>query len=662
VGEPRDEVPRVEPREVTAHAEPRGPHEPDTSAPGAARQDRALVIRTWAPVALAAGAVVVALAGALALVGMFRAEREQLVAAVEAERVAVAQEVTRALEASVQAHLEVARARVARAREDPRVALQDVLALEAGQVVWPPASREGAATSREAPLTVSLAEWLERLEGAAPDAPADEAWSGRAQQLARVRAAVAQGDDAAVTATFRALLVERAQAVLEPRAEVATALASLEALGAKAAPAMLRALIEDGLRDPRHGQVEALSLTLSRASLSPVERAAACARAQAVAARAGVPVPLLDAACARGALVVPEPVWAVARTLTASVGLVSVDDWWLRATGDEVIGVRVDLDAELRAQAARLSAGGLAGAYVTSVVAPSAGAAPHTAALAALGVRVDAPRWRMVRAQATRWNRRKALVLGAAVLLGALLVVGYTRVAAAARRREREVVELKARFAATVSHELQTPLAAVRVMAETLELRLADEPRARDYPRRIVAEVDRLGGLVDNILAFQRIEQGRWAPRPEAVPLGELAAELEEEARRAVRDARGVEVDTTALADVSLWADPRLLRLALLNLVRNACRHNQRDPVRVVVRADAHGVEVEDNGVGVAPEDQPRLFEALVRGAHAVGQGTGLGLALVDRVARLHGGSARLVRTGPEGSVFRVEVGPRSAG
>lgn len=614
--------------------------------------------------ALAAGAAVVALAGALALMGMFRAEREQLVASVEAERAAVAKEVKRALEAALEAHLAVARARVARAREDPRVALDGVLALEAGRVVWPPAPPDQARSSGAgdgAPQPIALAQWLERLEDAAPAAHADEPWSGRAQALARVRRAVAEGDDAAVTAAFRALLVERAQAVLEPRAEVATALASLEALGAKAAPAMLRALIEDGLRDPRHGQVEALSLTLARASLSPVERAAACARAQAVAARAGVPVPLFDAACTRGAVVVPEPVWAVARTLTATAGLVPVGDWWLRATGDEVIGVRVDLDAELRAQGARLSAGGLADARVMQVSSSSV-AWRDPATFAALGVRVDAPRWREVRAQAATWNRRKALVLSAAVLLGALLVVGYMRVAAAARRREREVAELKARFAATVSHELQTPLAAVRVMAETLELRLADEPRARDYPRRIVAEVDRLGGLVDNILAFQRIEQGRWAPRPEAVALGELAGELEEEARRAVRDARGVEVDTTALADVSLWADPRLLRLALLNLVRNACRHNQRDPVRVVVRADARGVEVEDNGVGVAPEDQPRLFEALVRGAHAVGQGTGLGLALVDRVARLHGGSARLVRTGPEGSVFRVEVGPRSAG
>ncbi len=598
-----------------------------------ASADRAL------PLALGAAAVLGAVAGVVALVTAFAEERAELWAALDSERAAVEREVARALDGAARAHLEVARLRVARALDDPLVEAPGALAIEDGRLVWP---RAVGSAPDPGP---SLAAWSARLStaalGRADGVAEDDAVADRARTLAALRTAARAADDAAMTTSFRALLVLRAREVLSPRAELATALASLEALGDRASPAIVRAVIDGRLRDPRYGEIEPVVRTLARAraALEPHELESVCARARARTAAVGHASPALIRACAPGDALIPTDVLAAAATATTTP--VRVGAWWLAHDGQRVVGAEVDVAAELAAQEARLAERGLHDARVT---------------LDGDVARVEARRWREVRARATAWYHRKLASLLGAVVVATLAVGALARLRQKAQRREREVVELKARFAATVSHELQTPLAAVRVMAETLERRLGDEPRARDYPRRIVAEVDRLGGLVDNILAFQRIEQGRWEVRRERAALEALLPDLISEAERAAAGGE-VEVDGAGLAGAAVSADPRLLRLALLNLVRNACRHNRRRPVRLALRARGQVVEVEDNGVGVPPEDVPRLFEEHARGRGAVGQGTGLGLALVARIARLHGGEVRLVRTSPEGSTFRLELG-----
>ena len=573
---------------------------------------------TWALGALVALSVSV---GSLALAAVFQQERDELLSAVRAERAATEGETARAFDAAITARLEVARLRIARMIEDPAVSAPGVLMVEGGRVVIPRAL--GAAV----PPGPSVAEWI-----AALGAPGDEL-ADRVAAIALVRSA---REPAAITRAYRALLVMRAREVLDPRAELATTLVALEALGDRASDAMVRAELATGLGDPTYGRVRGLAevLAVARSGLTAEDRGLVCARATAIADKFSLSLAALDRACTAVDQPVPDAVIAATASVTA---LRQVGDWWLRPDGDRVIGAEIPVAGELRALSDRLIDRGLEGSVVRLVDAQIA---------------VEAPRWREVSARADGWYYRKLFLLAGALFfaLSSSLLLTWSR--AGGLRREREVAEIKARFAATVSHELQTPLAAVRVMAETLERRLGDEPRARDYPKRIVAEVDRLGGLVDNILAFQRIEQGRWKLRKETVRLDDHVAELSEEASRAA----GRGVSFTCVAGAEIVADPDLLRLALLNLVRNACRHNKRTPVRIALRCEGQTISVEDNGVGVSAEDAPRLFGENMRGQGAVGQGTGLGLALVDRIARLHGGRAVLRSTSPEGSTFVLEL------
>ncbi len=207
---------------------------------------------------------------------------------------------------------------------------------------------------------------------------------------------------------------------------------------------------------------------------------------------------------------------------------------------------------------------------------------------------------------------------------------------------------------ATVSHELRTPLASIRLLAETLEWRLAQGTEARDYPARIIHEADGLGFLVENLLSFNRIDKGRWVPHLSRVRLDELVATL----RRDVEAWAQVPVELTAdVGERELNADPQLLRLLLANLARNACAYNTRSPVRLHVEALADGrVRFSDNGVGIPQAEWERIFGEFyrLRGQGREVPGSGLGLALCQRIMRLHGGTLRVATSSPEGTTFEL--------
>jgi two-component system, OmpR family, sensor histidine kinase SenX3 len=229
--------------------------------------------------------------------------------------------------------------------------------------------------------------------------------------------------------------------------------------------------------------------------------------------------------------------------------------------------------------------------------------------------------------------------------------------AVVSQRRKQRYLELKSDFVAAVSHELRTPLASLRVMAETLEHRLEGEAKARDYPRRIVAEADALSGLVENILSFNRLDKGRWVAHRRPLALAEFQKSLEEEAR--AYGLAQVEVTFEGFADERIEADPELLRLLFSNLLRNACRYNANDPVRVRFAASREGgalsIRAFDNGVGIPAEARDEVFEEFKRLKGQPGRGgpgSGLGLSLCRRIMGLHGGTLTLEASSSSGSTF----------
>ena len=218
--------------------------------------------------------------------------------------------------------------------------------------------------------------------------------------------------------------------------------------------------------------------------------------------------------------------------------------------------------------------------------------------------------------------------------------------AAEALHRERRLEASRRELVAWVSHDLRSPLAGLRAMAEALEDGVvADTSTVAEYHRRIRTETDRMAGLVDDLFELSRINAGALRLSLSAVPLGDLVSDAiaSAEPLATAKRVRLVAADTGW--PVVRASEPELSRV-LANLLRNAIRHTPADgTVTVTGGADPAGgwFAVSDSCGGIPAADLPRVFEVAFRGESArtpqpSGGGGGLGLAIVRGLVEAHAG------------------------
>lgn len=274
------------------------------------------------------------------------------------------------------------------------------------------------------------------------------------------------------------------------------------------------------------------------------------------------------------------------------------------------------------------------------------------------------------------------LLLAAAVPValgvGVVLAMRIWRIAAeaaavtAARERDHEIEAGRREMVAWVSHDLRTPLAAVRVLAEALEDGVGD---STETVRRILAENRRMSGMVDDLLALSRLQSPALVLRTQAVDLRDLVSDAVASIRP-LADAREVTMVEADGGGAVATVDARETARAIANLLVNAVRHTPPGgTVTVTARPAASDpltrrepfavVAVHDECGGIPEADLPRVFDAGWRGTRArtperateTGPGTGpsaphetggagLGLAIVREVAEVHGGSASIRNSG----------------
>lgn len=239
-----------------------------------------------------------------------------------------------------------------------------------------------------------------------------------------------------------------------------------------------------------------------------------------------------------------------------------------------------------------------------------------------------------------------------AVLLAAMAMV-YRTV-----REEAELRQRQENFLAAVSHELKSPLASLRLSAETLAMRDPPVDRRQELVRRLLADLDRLQRMIANILDTSRLSAAETRAAPERVGLAASVTSVVDELRDHA-DEEGVTLETDVPESLVIWADPEGVRTVLRNLLHNGI-HAAAGGKRVTVRgAQSDGwvkLEVRDEGVGFHSQEAARLFEKFYRagGAGRPG-GTGLGLYLVWRYVNLDGGRVTGESAGPgRGATFTV--------
>jgi signal transduction histidine kinase len=227
------------------------------------------------------------------------------------------------------------------------------------------------------------------------------------------------------------------------------------------------------------------------------------------------------------------------------------------------------------------------------------------------------------------------------------------------RTRERRVEELRRNFVVNASHELKTPVTAIRTLSEALAVTVESDPgRVPSLLKRLDLESDRLARLVYDLLDLRRLE--------ERGPLERVPVDLAELARRAVAatmeraDERGIELAVEAPDHAYVAGVPGDLEVIVKNLVGNAIQYNRADgqvEVTIQQRGGDQVLSVRDTGIGIPQQDLTRIFERFYRVDSARSRetgGTGLGLSIVRHAVERHGGTIRVDSLLGEGTTFTV--------
>ncbi|MDP9251689.1 MAG: HAMP domain-containing histidine kinase, partial [Chloroflexota bacterium] len=236
------------------------------------------------------------------------------------------------------------------------------------------------------------------------------------------------------------------------------------------------------------------------------------------------------------------------------------------------------------------------------------------------------------------------------------------------KSRELEVASRhKSEFLATMAHELRTPLNAIIGFSEVLLQGIFGDvnEKQREYLADVLGSGQHLLSLINDILDLSKIEAGRMDLELTTFPVRDaLESGLTIVRERAARNA--IKLNAVVANDVgTIEADERKVKQILYNLLSNAVKFTPNGGrVDVSVRADNGDVRVEvrDTGIGVAPDDQERIFEEFRQvGRERSREGTGLGLTLTKRFVELHGGRIWLESTPGKGSMFAFTLPQRRA-
>lgn len=224
----------------------------------------------------------------------------------------------------------------------------------------------------------------------------------------------------------------------------------------------------------------------------------------------------------------------------------------------------------------------------------------------------------------------------------------------------RRLEKIRQEFVANVSHELKTPITAIRGAVETLLDGAARDPdRGQAFLTSISEETARLQRLVDDLLTLGQVESRQATLPKEPIPI-EVFLKEQISRLQPLANAHRVTLKLEDAPSGVLLADRNQLVQAVGNLIDNAIKYNHpggQVAVRALLRDDQCQVEVADTGIGIPPEDLPRIFERFFRVDKARSRetgGTGLGLSIVKHVAEAHGGSVQVESQPGKGSRFTL--------
>jgi two-component system phosphate regulon sensor histidine kinase PhoR len=228
----------------------------------------------------------------------------------------------------------------------------------------------------------------------------------------------------------------------------------------------------------------------------------------------------------------------------------------------------------------------------------------------------------------------------------------------------RRLENIRQDFVANVSHEIKTPLTAIKGFVETLQNGTAETPEEQAKFLGIIKKhADRLDSIVEDLMALARLEQ-----KEDQGELLRTLNSLEEIIGTAIQvvkskaEEKNIRIEKSCDSDIQANVDATLVEQALVNLLDNAIKYSpDGSPVRITAESDKENmiINVIDEGTGIPKNHQPRIFERFYRVDRARSRklgGTGLGLSIVKHIAQAHGGKVSIKSTTGKGSVFTITL------
>jgi len=273
-----------------------------------------------------------------------------------------------------------------------------------------------------------------------------------------------------------------------------------------------------------------------------------------------------------------------------------------------------------------------------------------------LRLEIVAAQPQMIEANARQQGRWTLVLLGFAVVVSAGALGFIHRTAA----RERRLNAMKSDFVASVSHELRAPVASIRLMADALNAGKIEPHTVGEFHRLISREGARLTTLIENVLDFARIEQGRKRWHFEECDLSAIITKTADLMEPLAAEKHIALVFPKPLPSFEAKVDPDAIQQALVNLIDNAIKFSPEGSqveILLVKNPDRWEIQIADQGPGIPSGEHARVFEKFYRIGNELRretQGTGIGLSLVKAVAEAHGGRVELASTSGSGSIFTL--------
>ena len=229
------------------------------------------------------------------------------------------------------------------------------------------------------------------------------------------------------------------------------------------------------------------------------------------------------------------------------------------------------------------------------------------------------------------------------------------------RTEAKRLEDTRRDFVANISHELKTPIGAIGLLAEALQGATDDPAMVTKFAGNLYKESRRLGSLVQEIIQLSRLQSAELSKTGELVDLEGVVHESVER-NQVIAEAKNISIEVDAPSGIVVYGDHEMLTMAVKNLIENAILYSDAGAVVGIGLRSINGIAeiaVTDHGVGIASEDQERIFERFYRVDPSRSRetgGTGLGLAIVKHVAANHRGEIKLFSQVGLGSTFPLRL------